>query len=113
MLHRMKEGRHTHTVGCCLCDLEGWTKLINGEESQEKGSLLVGILTRMGHKGVFPGAGNVLCLNLGRWWHGYVCKKPLSCTFYGELYLSFKINLKFKKKEYQIIGQVWEALALA
>lgn len=54
-----------------------------------------------------------LGLNLGVVAWVYVCKKPLSCPLYGELYLNFKINLKFKKKEHQIIGQVWEPLALA
>lgn len=55
----------THRVGFYFCDLEGWTKLAHGEGSQGKGSLLVGVLTGMGHDRALLGAGNVLCLGLG------------------------------------------------
>lgn len=78
----------------------GQAKLTNGEESQEKGSLLVGVLTGMGPVGAFQGAGN-LCLIWGPP-RGYVCKKLSSCilkrrTLYDQLYFNLKIILRRKK----------------
>lgn len=58
----MGESHRCHTES--LCDTEGRAKSINSEGGQEKGSLLVEVLTGMEHRGGFQGVGNVLCLDL-------------------------------------------------
>ena len=64
--HSLKERRPTPTHRpVYFCDLEGWTKLTHGEGSQGSGTLLVGVLTRMGRDRALSGAGTVLCLDLG------------------------------------------------